>query len=230
MATAVRVHGSPPCEVGQRLVVGRSGPLEGTLGCAEFDTAATADAPGILATGRPETKAYRHDLGEVEVFLEPRLAPAQLVVMSASPVGLELLRLARDLGYETVLVEPRSDRITGAHRREADAVCSTLAEVAIDERTDAVHTDHDAPDVAESVAALLKSPARFIGVMGSKRHVGPYVERLRSMGFSDDDLTRVRTPVGLDIGARSPAEIALSIAAGLVAAQHGRSGAWLDRD
>ena len=65
--------------------------------------------------------------------------------------------------------------------------------------------------------------------MGSRRHVGPYVEALRAMGFGDDDLARVRSPVGIDLGATSPEEIALSIAAGLVAARAGRDGGWLDR-
>ena len=64
--------------------------------------------------------------------------------------------------------------------------------------------------------------------MGSRRHVGPYVETLRGMGFTDEDLARIRSPLGLDLGGRSPQEIALSIAAGLVAARTGRAGGWLD--
>jgi xanthine/CO dehydrogenase XdhC/CoxF family maturation factor len=83
--------------------------------------------------------------------------------------------------------------------------------------------------VAASIAALLRSPTRFVGVMGSRRHVGPYVEELRSMGLADDDLARLRSPVGIDLGAKTPQEIALSIAAGLVAAREGRDGGWMDR-
>jgi xanthine dehydrogenase accessory factor len=64
--------------------------------------------------------------------------------------------------------------------------------------------------------------------MGSRRHVGPYVEALREMGLGDDELARIRSPLGLDLGGRSPEEIALSIASGLVAARHGRDGGWLD--
>jgi molybdenum cofactor synthesis domain-containing protein len=229
VATAVRVHGSPPCQVGQRLVIGQRGPLEGTLGCAEFDSSAVRDAPGILASGRPETRVYEHDLGTVEVFLEPTGVASTLIVVSATPVARELLGLARSLGYETVLVEPRTDRVTAAHREVAGRVVPTLDGVAVGPTTDAVHTDHDAPGVAESVAQLLRSPARFVGVMGSRRHVGPHVEELRTRGLSDEELSRLRTPVGLDLGARTPAEIALSIAAGLVAARSGRDGGWLDR-
>lgn len=229
VATAVRVHGSPPCRVGQKLVVGPDGPLEGTLGCAEFDAAAVADAPTILASGRPEIRTYHHELGDVEVFVEPRPAPPRLIVFSATPVALELLRMARALGYVTVLVEPRGERVTPEHRAAADTVAGSLDGVELDARTDAVHTDHDAPGVAGSLALLLRSPARFVGVMGSRRHVGPHMGALRQMGFGEEDLARVRTPVGIDLGARTPAEIALSIAAGLVAARTGRSGGWLDR-
>jgi xanthine dehydrogenase accessory factor len=139
------------------------------------------------------------------------------------------LRLARGLGYRTVLVEPRVERVTPSHRAAADGVVETFDDIVPDANTDVVHTDHDAPGVAGSLAASLRSPARFIGVMGSKRHVGPYVETLRGMGFTDEDLVRIRTPLGLDLGGKEPAEIALSIAAGLVAARAGRDGGWMDR-
>jgi molybdopterin adenylyltransferase len=228
VATAVRIHGTPPCRVGQRIVIGEDGPLEGTLGCAEFDSAAARDAPEILASARPETHTYEHDLGSVEVYLEPRLASPTLIVFSATPVALELLRLGRSLGYQTVLVEARTERVTSGHRDHADRVVGTLDEVEVGQETDVVHTDHDAPGVAQSLATLLHSPARFVGVMGSRRHVGPHMNELGSMGFTPEELARVRTPVGLDLGARTPAEIALSIAAGLVAARNGREGRWLD--
>ena len=65
--------------------------------------------------------------------------------------------------------------------------------------------------------------------MGSRRHVGHHVDQLRGIGFEDQDLARVRSPVGIDLGGRSPEEIALSIAAGVVAARSGRDGGWLDR-
>ena len=90
-----------------------------------------------------------------------------------------------------------------------------------------MHTDHDAPGVADALAAMLRSGAAFVGVMGSARHVGPHVEELRSRGFSEEELSRVQSPVGLDIGARTAEEIALSILAGIVAARHGHPGGSL---
>jgi molybdenum cofactor synthesis domain-containing protein len=229
VATAVKVHGSPPCRVGQKLVIGPGGPLEGTLGCAEFDAAAVADAPAVASAGEPLTRTYEHELGTVEVYLEPTPRPHRLVVVAASPVGLEVLRQGARLGDETVLVESRAERVTPEHRAEAGRVVATLADVELDGRTDVVHTDHDAPDIAEQLALVLRSPARFVGVMGSRRHVGPHVERLRAQGFSDEDLSRLRSPVGIDVGAKTPAEIAVSIIAGVIAARSGRDGGWLDR-
>jgi molybdopterin adenylyltransferase len=228
--TAVRRIGEPPCPVGAKIQVGPTGALAGTLGCAEFDTAAVDAGAAALATAsEPTTAVFHHDLGDLEVFIEPHPRLPLLVVVSATPVALELLRLGRPLGYRTELVEPRGDRVTPAHEAAADGVHASLEGLSIQATTAAVHTDHDAPGVVESIARLLRTPAGFVGVMGSRRHVGPHVETLRAMGFGAEDLTRVRSPVGIDLGARTAQEIALSIAAGIVAARSGRDGGWLDR-
>ncbi|HYT80919.1 MAG TPA: molybdenum cofactor synthesis domain-containing protein [Actinomycetota bacterium] len=228
LATAVKVEGNPPCQVGQKLLLGPDGSLAGTLGCAEFDDAAIADTADVLRARRPTTRRYSHDLGAIEVFVEPVLRRPLLVVFSATPVALSLVRWAREIGYEPVLIEPRPERITEEHRSSARTAPS-LEGLALDAEAMAVHTDHDAPNVTETAAELLRSPVGFIGVMGSARHVGPHIERLRDLGFGEEDIARIRTPVGLDIGARSAQEIALSILAGLVAERHGASGGWLDR-
>jgi xanthine dehydrogenase accessory factor len=227
LATAVRVEGTPPCHVGQKMLLGRGGGLAGTLGCAEFDDAAIDDAPAVLAARAAATRVYTHELGTVEVFLEPSVRRPLLIVFSATPVARNIVRWAPDLGFEPVLVESRAERLTPEDRSRGRT--SPFQELVLDADTFAVHTDHDAPGVADSVARLLRSPAAFVGVMGSRRHVGPYLEELRGMGFGDEDLARVRSPVGLDIGARSAEEIAISILAGLVAARHGADAGWLDR-
>jgi xanthine/CO dehydrogenase XdhC/CoxF family maturation factor len=210
------------------MILGRNGPISGTLGCAEFDGAAIADAPSILDSRVPITRRYTHDLGSIEVFLEPSAPPPRLVVVSATPVGFNLLRWGRDLGFQPILVESRGERIRDEFVSTATFVRS-MDELELDADTAAIHTDHDAPDIVETVAALLRSPARFIGLMGSARHVGPHVERLRQMGFGDEDLKRIHTPVGLDIGAETPEEIALSILSGVIAERRGGGAGWLNR-
>jgi xanthine dehydrogenase accessory factor len=229
LGTAVRVEGNPPCRVGQKILLGAGGALGGTLGCAEFDDAAVADAPGVLEHRVPGTRTYTHDLGSVEVFLEPFVPGPALVVVSATPVALHLLQWGRELGFDPVLVESRQERITPEHRSAATRVVASIEELPLHADTSVAHTDHDAPGVAESVGSLLRSSVGFIGVMGSRRHVGPYVEALRANGFSNDDLSRIRSPLGLDIGARTTQEIALSILAGVVAARRNAEGGWLDR-
>jgi molybdenum cofactor synthesis domain-containing protein len=229
VATALRVHGSPPCRPGQKLVVGPDGPVEGTLGCAEFDAAAVTDAPAVLAAGEPALRTYENELGSVEVFLEPRAPHPALVVLGATPVAVWLLRWGRDLGYATVLVEPRAERVTTEHKELADQVVADPDSLDLPGEVDAVHTDHDAPRLAEHVGALVLGGARFVGVMGSSRHASPHLDALRRMGLSEEQVAAIRSPVGIDIGSRSPQEIALSILAGLVAAGTGRPGGWLDR-
>jgi xanthine dehydrogenase accessory factor len=226
LATAVRVYGDPPCRPGQKLLLSGDGPLAGTLGCAEFDGGAAADAPEVLRSGEPTLRTYEHELGSIEVYLDPHRRPPALVVLGATPVALWLLRWGADIGYDTALVEPRADRITAEHKDAAGTVAASPDELSLVGELDAVHTDHDAPGLVDDVAVLLRAGARFLGIMGSRRHAAPHLEALRDRGL---DVGPVRTPVGLDIGARSPQEIALSILAGLVAARTSAGGRWLDR-
>lgn len=227
-AKATKVHGNPPCRVGNTMRIVPGGEVHGTLGCAEFDEAAVRDAAEILGSDQPQVRTYHHDDGDVEVYLEPhRTAPA-LVLVSATDVARALVRHGRDLGFAPVLVESRAERVTAGDRGDV-TVASSIDEVPLGEDTRVVFTDHDAPGVAEALARVLRSPARFVGVMGSRRHVGPYVDELRSMGFDERDLARIRSPLGVDLGGRRPQEIALSIAAGLIADANERDAGWLDR-
>lgn len=222
---AVRVIGSPPCAVGNAMAIVPGGEVRGTLGCAEFDTAAVSAAAEVQAAGVPEMRTFHHPQGDVEVYLEPHRAPHRLVVVSATDVARSLRLEMERQGRRVIVLEPRAERIApddGPYVRSLD-------ELTLGDDDEVVFTDHDAPGIADMLTALLRSPVRFIGVMGSRRHVAHYVEDLRSRGFGDDDLRRIRSPLGLDLGGRRPEEIALAIAAGLVAADHDRAGGWLDR-
>jgi molybdopterin adenylyltransferase len=224
-AKAVRVIGSPPCAVGNQMVIVPGGEVRGTLGCAEFDAAAVAAAAEIQAAGAPEVRTFHHEEGDVEVYLEPHGASPRLVIVSATDVARSLRREMERQGRQVVLLEPRAERVAPGDGRSV----RTLEEIAPGDGDEVVFTDHDAPGIGDMLASLLRSPVRFIGVMGSRRHVAHYVEDLRSRGFDDEDLRRIRSPLGLDLGGRRPEEIALAIAAGLVAADHERDGGWLDR-
>jgi xanthine dehydrogenase accessory factor len=230
LVTAVRTEGEPPCRPGHKLLLSATGPLAGTLGCSELDSQAGAEAAEILAGGLPALRILDHDLGKVEAYLEPYTSRPLLIVLGATPVAQWLLAWAPALGYDTVLVDPRPERITPELEALAGSVASSPSGVlgSRDRVVDAVHTDHDAPDIAAHLADLLESDARFVGVMGSSRHVAGHLEELRQRGLPHSDIRRIHSPVGLNIGGLTPAEMALSILAGLVAARTGRAGGWLD--
>jgi xanthine dehydrogenase accessory factor len=224
-AKAVQIVGSPPCRVGNAMTIAPGGDVHGTLGCAEFDAAAVEAAAEIHDRGEPELRTFHHPDGDVEVYLEPHRPPPRAIVVSATDVARSLREELERQGRSVVVVEPRTERITAADR----PAVGSLEDLELRPDDEVVFTDHDAPGIADMLETLVRSPVRFVGVMGSRRHVAHYVEDLRARGVTDDELARIRSPLGLDLGGRRPEEIALSIAAGLVAASHERAGGWLDR-
>jgi xanthine dehydrogenase accessory factor len=225
LATVIKVDGEPPSHPGAKLLLSRTAALAGTLGCSEFDSAALSDAPEVAAQGTPRLRTYRHDLGSIDVYLEPYAAAPTLVVFAATPVAAALLRWAPELGFRTVLVETRPERLKGASWPASVATLKEL-QAALGPEVYAIHTDHDAPDLVPALEALLPKDPRFIGLVGSRRHTGHHLEALRAKGVPEEVIDRIQSPVGLDLGAVTPNEIALSILAGIVAIRRGGGGAW----
>ncbi|PXY23703.1 xanthine dehydrogenase [Prauserella sp. PE36] len=145
-------------------------------------------------------------------------AERTLVAVFASPVAAYLLRYGHDLGFSTVLVEPDPERA-----RTAGAVTSVPE---LDETADIVVTDHHREELGEVLRDALAQPARWIGVLGNPRHEGPHVAALEALGVPAADIARVHRPVGLNIGSRTPAEIAIATLAGLLADRNGRPGGF----
>jgi molybdopterin adenylyltransferase len=219
------VAGAPPCRVGMSMSIDPAGPVRGTLGCAEFDEQAVAAAAEAWADGAPTTRVLHHDLGDIEIYLEPHRPSPRVVVVSATDVARALRAHLRRLGYDAITVEPRSDRLLAEDTPHVDA----LDRVALTDADAVVLTDHDAPYASETLAAAARSSARFVGMMSSRRHVERHLDAIRTLGLTEEQIARVHAPVGIDIGGRSAEEIALSIAAAIVADAHGRDGGWLDR-
>lgn len=138
-----------------------------------------------------------------------------LMAVFASPLAAVLLAWGQELGYEVVLVDPeRSPPEGDGLRVEADPSSA-------DATTDIVVTDHHRDELADLLDVALDTPARFIGLMGSRRHEGPHVQPLTERGRTEADLQRITRPIGLDIGSRTPAEIAVATLADLVARRTG---------
>jgi xanthine dehydrogenase accessory factor len=155
--------------------------------------------------------------------------PKLLVAVFASPVSEVLLRWGAELGFHTVLVEPDPDRVpTGT----ADVTVAGFADLD-DEldggNADVVVTDHHRDELGELLRDALARPVRWVGVMGNPRHEGPHVAALTQLGVPPEEIARVHRPIGLDMGSRAPAEIALSTLAGLLADRNGRSGGFAHR-
>jgi molybdenum cofactor synthesis domain-containing protein len=219
------VSGAPPCRIGMSMTIEPGGPAHGTLGCAEFDQQAVDAASEIWTAGEPATRVLHHDDGDIEVFLEPRRTAPRVVAVSATDVARAMRRHLTPLGYDVVILEPRAERAAP----DDAAITGTLDELALSPRDAVVLTDHDAPYAAQVLADAARSPASFVGMMSSKRHAAAHLQSIRDLGVSEDLVARVHAPVGLDLGRKDAEGIALSIAAGIVAAAADRDGGWLDR-
>ena len=139
-----------------------------------------------------------------------------LVAVFASPVAEVLRRWAPELGFRTMVLDP--DPFRGA---DIGGFAETDGELA---DADVVVTDHHRPELGGVLRDALGLGVRWIGVMGNPRHEGPHVAALAALGVPPEAIARVHRPIGLDIGSRTPAEIALSTLAGLLADRNGRSG------
>jgi xanthine/CO dehydrogenase XdhC/CoxF family maturation factor len=151
-------------------------------------------------------------------------APRTLVAVFASPVAGYLLRYGADLGFRGLLLEPDQARAAGAAVAGIRAVSALPGD--LDDSADVVVTDHHRPELGVVLRDALASKARWIGVMGNPRHVGPHVQALTSLGVPAGEIARVHRPIGLNIGSRTPPEIAVATLAGLIAERNGRDGGF----
>lgn len=150
----------------------------------------------------------------------------ELVAVYATAVAHHLLTWARELGFRTVLVDPDPSQVTDELRAAADAVVAHPSDVEVGASTDVVVTDHHRDDLGPVMAPLVTARPRWIGIMGSPRHAPPHVPALEAEGVAADLIATVQRPIGLDIGSKAPAEIALSTLAGLLADRNGRDGGF----
>lgn len=153
-------------------------------------------------------------------------SPRRLVAVFSSPVAEMLLRFGVELGFQSVLVEPDPTRLLGPPRPHGDTFVADLAAARIDEHTDVVLTDHHRAEIGTVLKEALAGTPRWVGIMGNPHREGPHVAALRELGVGDAQIARVHRPIGLNIGSRTPAEIALATLAGLVADRNGRPGGF----
>jgi xanthine dehydrogenase accessory factor len=221
-AEVTLLEGASP---GAKLLVQADGARSGTLGAPELDDEATRVANELLWTDASVRRG--------QLFVDIAAPPPRLIMFGAVDIAGSLSTLARDAGWRPYVVDPRARFATRERFPDAEEVITAWPEEAlarlggIDPATSLAVLTHD-PKLDDAVLQIaLRSPARFIGAMGSKRAQARRRERLLAAGFGEQELERMSAPLGLDLGAISGEETALSILAEVVAARHGREGGRL---
>lgn len=203
-------------EAGARALVLPDGTLEGTLGSAEWDVAAASEAHGALEKG-PRT----FDFGSAKVFLDPHRADPRMIVCGAGHIALPLSKFAIELGFGVTVVDDREDFAAPERFPGCATLFGEYGEVlpALEygpETAVVVVTRGHTYDI-ECLLPVLKKDAGYVGLIGSRRRVGFVKKELLAQGADPARVADLFTPIGLDIGGESPAEIAVSIIAEIIA-------------
>ena len=244
VAVATVVEHPDPAWLGRRLVVRPEGdgiPLEGNLASDRAQSAIADDARGLLASGRSELLTYGPDgqrRGEgMRVFCAAYAPKPRMLVFGAIDFAAAVARLGSFLGYHVTVCDARPVFATVSRFPQADEVVvawphrylrEQSAAGAIDPRTVMCVLTHDPKfDVPLLEVALRLPDVAYIGAMGSRRTHADLMQRLREAGLSEDEIARLSSPIGLDLGARTPEETAISIAAEIIALRWGGGGGRL---
>jgi xanthine dehydrogenase accessory factor len=173
---------------------------------------------------------HSHDGVACDVAHGTAPAPADgrsLIAVFDTPVARYLLHYAADAGYRPVLVEPDSELAAAAGQSGFDL--RAAIDPAADPATDIVVTDHHRDELGVMLRDALATKARWVGIMGSPRHEAPHLRALAMLGVEAEQIDRVHRPIGLNIGSKTPAEIAISTLAGLIADRNDRPGGFAFR-
>ncbi|MHB9863923.1 XdhC family protein [Streptomyces sp. YIM S03343] len=229
-----RVVRGPAGLLGTALLVRPDGSYEGGLGgTAEVDRTAAAEARALLEAGRTGTVGLSEDgthcPGGLMLLVESSQPPPRMIVFGAIDFAAALVRAGKFLGYQVTVCDARPVFATPARFPEADEVVVDwphryLRGTATDARTVLCVLTHDAKFDVPLLAVALRLPVAFVGAMGSRRTHADRERRLRDVGLTDRELARLRSPIGMDLGARTPEETAVSIAAEIVAVRRGGTG------
>ena len=239
LATVVRVTGSVPRHTGSRMLIFRDGSIEGTIGGGEMEGRVIGEAMDSFQDGKGRliTYSFRNPDeggvgvcgGDMDVFIEPVSPEPTLVVVGGGHVGKAVVSLASWLGYRVVASDDRAEfaREEAAPGADMYLHCEMkdLPErMTIHSNCFLLLTTRGTDVDIEGLPALLKTPAAFIGVIGSRRRWETTAQSLLEQGCTEEDIKRITSPMGLELKAESPEEIAVSILAEIIMLRQGGSG------
>jgi xanthine dehydrogenase accessory factor len=227
-ALATAVSGD---RLGAKLLISAEGAVRGSIH-PDIDAAIAADALEMLARELSETRAYTAGNESLDVFIETFPPPQRLIIIGAVHVAIPLHRLAKMLGYHVTVVDARGVLATAERFPMADSIVvewpdDAMSALGLDSSTSVVVLTHDPKFDYPALMMAINSPARYIGAIGSRTTNRRRAEALSEMGATDQQIARIYAPVGLDIGAKTPAEIALAVMGEIVARRRGRTGGHL---
>lgn len=239
LATVATTKGSVPRHPGAKMIVYEDGSISGTIGGGKFESLVIAEALKCLARNETLLKTWplREDQpdsfgaicgGEVTVLIEPQVPLHRLLIVGGGHCAQAIAKLAAECGFHVTALEDREDvleQCQSAHRRFTESAPDYIAKTNWD-KNDAVVivSRHYDIDRAALAAALEKGGMGYIGMIGSRRKVLQVYDQMKADGFAGARLATVHAPLGLDIGADSPAEIAVSVLAEILMVLRGTSG------
>ncbi len=227
-ATVISGHGAAAALVGNGCVYYGGAELHGKIGDVALDTLALDIARLLTRRGDSRTQEMRTVSGdEVEVFFAVNRAPPALIVVGAGHITIPLTKLAKALGYTVIVVDARAAFNTRERLPDADELLSewpdeALARLPVSRATAVAVLTHDDKFDVPALVAATRAGAGYIGAIGSRGTRERRNVRLREAGLTDHEIGRIHGPIGLDIGAQAPEEIALAILAQIVAWRHGK--------
>lgn len=239
VVTIVEAAGSTPRRNG-KMIVFENGTTKGTIGGGKVELLAIRDAENCIKEGKNKNCTYKLNPemgmtcgGVVNVLIEAFSNPPLLIMCGAGHVGGAVLKLASFLGFETLLVDDReecyiADKIALADRFvSAEDFEKTLGEMEVPDQTYVVIATHGHKGDGDALSGIIRKKVAYIGMIGSVKKIQAEFERMRSKGISDEELSNVYTPIGLDLGGETPEEIAFSIMAEIMKVKNGKSAAHL---
>jgi xanthine dehydrogenase accessory factor len=227
VATVIAAPDGSPVTPGAQITLIDPGEPTGTLDDPALDASVVQAARELLRAGVPDTRNFPLAGGAAEVFFAVYPAPPTLVVVGAGHITIPLTSIAKVLGYRVVVVDARAafatrDRLPDADELLVEWPDEALARLSLTPATAVAVLSHDDKFDVPALAAALRSEAGYVGAIGSRGTRERRNQRLREAGITDEEMARIHGPIGLDIGARAPEEIALAIMAQIVAVRHGR--------